>query len=119
MEYKNHTKEEVAAIAAECYRQITALTPMTVFFSWGVSKVRYTEYNGMASLVLTVNGFLHQGLVVVALDEGSDTYIVYCLDDNLNEVAKEEDVYFDQLGNIIDRMVERDPKFYGKSNTNN
>lgn len=114
MEFKNHTKQEVAAIAAECYRQITALTPMTVFFSWGVSKVRYMEYKGMASLVMNVQGFLHKGLVVVALDEGSDTYIVYCLDDKLNEVNAQEDVYFDQLGDVIDRMVERDQKFYGK-----
>ena len=115
MEFKNHTKEEVAAIAAECYRQITNLTPVSIFWSWGISKVQYLEYKGMATLVMRVNGLLHKGFVFVSLDEGSNTYTVFCLDDKLNEVKKEEDVYFDSLGNVIDALVEKDTKFYSKN----
>ena len=106
----NHTKEEIAAIASECYKQITTLTPKMVFWSWGVSNVQSTEYKGMASLVLRVNGYLHRGLVIVSLNEGSDTYEVYCLDDKLSVVKEQQEVYFDMLGSVIDAMVEQRPE---------
>lgn len=115
MEFKNHTKEEVATIAAECFSQIKALTNWAVLGSWGISKVQYTEYEGMASLMLSVNGFLHKGYVLVSLDEGTDTYTVFCMDEKMCVVKKEEQVYFDQLGDVIDRLVERDERYYGKN----
>ena len=56
------------------------------------------------ALRIKVNGRLHAGNVVIALN-GSDYYEVYLLKENGAECVNEE-VCFDELGDVIDRAVE-------------
>lgn len=59
----------------------------------------------MAALILRVEGFVFQGQVYVALDEGSDYYRIYFdKDGNLQEQGA--DVAFDELGLILDSLIE-------------
>ncbi len=78
-----------------------------VTWSWGPAVFRPVEYNGMAALRFTVNGFIHKGDVVVAYNRGADTFEVYCLDRNDAVVSSKDDVYFDELIDVIDGLVER------------
>ena len=59
----------------------------------------------MAALVMQVNGFQFQGKVYIALDEGSDYYRIY---GEKNGTTKEyhHDVTFDELGDVLDSMIE-------------
>lgn len=59
----------------------------------------------MAALILTVEGFCFQGNVYVALDEGSDYYRIYFQTEN-NLEEKRADVAFDELGSILDSLIE-------------
>lgn len=79
-----------------------------VLMSWGISNIRAGEYNEMPSLLFKVNGFVHQGEVVIAYNQGSDLYEVYCLNNDLQPIQSREDVYFDELVDAVDRMVEKD-----------
>lgn len=96
-------------VAKECYSQIRTLTPTMVYWSWGVSKVQYSIYKEKPALVLTVNGFLHKGKLLVCYNEATDAYDLYCIDAGNKEVNKREEVYFDELPNVIDGLVERAP----------
>ena len=70
-----------------------------------------------------VQGFLFTGIVKVLYDEGSDTFNVR-LEKRDGSLYKEcQDVYFDELVNTIDGLVERCPDYekrvrqeYGLSN---
>ena len=74
-----------------------------IVFSWGAHEFHAIR-NG---LLFKVEGFLHTGYVKVIYDEGSDTFIVRI--ESLTGELKEErtDVYFDELVNVIDSIVER------------
>lgn len=61
----------------------------------------------MPSLIFKVNGILHKGYVVVALNLGKDTYEVYLLNSRKKEINMVDNVYCEDLGNIIDGLVER------------
>lgn len=78
-----------------------------VMMSWAFQKPQFgTNSKGNHFLVFRVSGFLHKGRVQVVL-EGNDTYTVKLL--NLkNEVKKEREmVYCDEIGTVIDEMVEK------------
>lgn len=70
-----------------------------------------------------VQGFLFTGIVKVLYDEGSDTFSVR-LEKRGGSLYKERrEVYFDELVNVIDALVERCPDYenrvraeYGLSN---
>lgn len=80
---------------------------MFVFYSWGVSKLLYSFYNDMPTLQMKVSGAIHKGWVLVSLNEGKDLYEIRLLN-NRKELKKEViDIYADQLGSIIDSLVER------------
>lgn len=105
-----HTQEQLNyafEVAKECYNQIRILTPVNVYFSWGVSKVQYSIFKSKPALVLTVNGFLHKGRLLVCYNEGTDAYDLYCIDSDKQIVNEREEVYFDELPDAIDRLVER------------
>ena len=60
----------------------------------------------ITGLRLKVNGRLHAGYVVIALN-GSDYYEVYLLkEDDSNAKCVNEEVCFDELGDVIDRAIE-------------
>jgi hypothetical protein len=74
---------------------------------WGSEAFRVTAYKGMAALRFSVNGFVHKGDVVAALNGGSDMFEVYCLDGDDNVVSRRDDVHLDELVGAIDTLVEK------------
>lgn len=97
-------KEYVMQIAQTIKMQLVSMTPMPVFMSWGVTEFAATIFKDLPALRLEVNGRLHTGYVIIALN-GSDYYEVYLLKGANSECVNEE-VYFDELGDVIDRAIE-------------
>jgi hypothetical protein len=89
-----------------------------VAWSWGTDSFRATTYkttnrettagSEMAALRFAVHGFVHTGDVVVAYNRGADLFEVYCLDGNNKVVSSRNRVYFDELVEVIDGLVEKD-----------
>ncbi len=77
-------------------------------WSWGPENFRATVYKKMSALRFSVSGFIHKGDVVVALNRAADLYEVYCLDEADKVVSSQDEVYFDELIDVIDRLVEKD-----------
>lgn len=75
-----------------------------VMWSWGAH--RFIALAGNKGLMFLVQGFKHKGWVEVTYNEGKDLFDVRLL--NMRKVEKEkiEDVYFDQLVQVIDAHVE-------------
>lgn len=104
-------------IAQTIIDQIKALTPGPVFWSWGPSTFRAVKENQiqgineayLGGLLFYVRGMKHKGHVFVSLAL-NDTYTV-----SIGNVVKGQmklkkqvsEVYFDQLGEIIDELIER------------
>ena len=84
--------------------QLVSLTAMPILVSWDIKEFVATIYDDMPALRLKVNGRLHTGYVIIALN-GSDYYEVYLQNDKGTECVNEE-VYFDELGDVIDRAIE-------------
>ena len=90
-----------------------------IVMSWGFHNAAALQ-NGLA---FRVQGFLFTGVVKVLYDEGSDAFNVRCEKKDGSLVKERQDVYFDELVNVIDRLVERCPDYenrvrqeYGFSN---
>lgn len=98
------TKEYVMQVAKTIKEQLVSLTPMPILMSWGIKEFVATLYDDMPALRFKVNGRLHAGNVIIALN-GSDYYEVYLQNDKGTECVNEE-VYFDELGDVIDRAIE-------------
>lgn len=99
-------KEYVMQIADTIRQQLLATTPVNVLCSWGALHGFFaTEYKNMATLMFKVNGRLFQGYVLVSYNE-MDYYEIYLKNSGGIQLAHEE-VYFDQLGDIIDETIER------------
>lgn len=81
--------------------QILRTQPIVVF-SWGFHNA-YPIYNGLR---FSVNGYLHQGKVEVAYNEGADLFEVSTLNEDGSIKQRETDVYLDCLVRVIDGMVE-------------
>lgn len=93
-------------IADTIRQQLLATTPMNVICSWGALHGFFaTEYKDMATLVFKVNGRLFKGEVLISYNE-MDYYELYLKDANGIRLVHPE-VYFDQLGDIIDETIER------------
>lgn len=73
--------------------------------SWGVSKRVCTIYNNMPTLMLKVIGLVHKGWVFISLNEGMDLYEVRLVNKKHKCIKTVEEVYCDQLGEIIDGLV--------------
>ena len=71
--------------------------------SWGARN--FTKYEDTA-LFFTVSGHHHKGIVLITLAY-DDTYTVRLLSSQWNEKAKFENVYCDQLAELIDHKIER------------
>ena len=71
--------------------------------SWGARN--FTNYDNKA-LFFTVSGNHHKGIVLITL-AWDDTYTVRLLSSQWNEKAKFENVYCDELAELIDEKVER------------
>lgn len=97
-------KEYVMQIAQTIKMQLVSMTPMPVFMSWGVTEFAATVFKDLPALRLEVNGRLHTGYVIIALN-GSDYYEVYLLK-GANAECVNEEVCFDELGDVIYRAIE-------------
>ena len=91
-------------VAETIREQLVALTPASVLMSWGIKGFTATVHLNMPALKIKVNGRIHTGFVIVALNT-SDYYEVYLQNDKGTERTGEE-VCFDELGNVIDRAIE-------------
>ena len=99
-------KEYVMHIAQTIKEQLVSLTPMPILMSWGIGDFVATVFRDLPALRIKVNGRLHAGNVVIALN-GSDYYEVYPLqEDDSNAKCVNEEVCFDELGDVIDRAIE-------------
>lgn len=92
-------------VAQTIREQLLSLNPAPVIMSWGIEEFAATTYRDLPALRIKVNGRLHTGYVIVALN-GSDYYEVY-LQKGLNVECINGEVCFDELGDVIDRAIER------------
>lgn len=103
---ENLRLEECNKIAQQAHLSLFCSITKDVYFSWGVSKVGYGFYEGMPTLIMQVSGLLHKGRVLVSLNEGKDVYEVRLQDNEHNIIKTIDEVYFDNLGSLIDSIVE-------------
>lgn len=75
--------------------------------TWGAKK--FTYFSDTA-LFFTVSGIHHKGIVLITLAY-DDTYTVRLLSSQWNQKAIFENVYFDELAELIDNKVERIPAY--------
>ena len=107
---KRKTKAEIDRcfeVANEAYKQLFWSIDKFTYMSWGVSKVQYTFYEEMPSLLLRVSGMLHKGFVIISLDEGADAYVVTLMTVCMEVKKSMKDIYCDTLGRTIDELIER------------
>ena len=104
LKHKVMDKEYVMHIAQTIKEQLVTLTPMPILMSWGIGEFVATVFRELPALRIEVNGRLHAGSVVIALN-GSDYYEVYLLKDDGAECVNKE-VCFDELGDVIDHAIE-------------
>ena len=78
---------------------------LMVVFSWGFH--RPTALPDNRGLAFQVEGFKYKGMVKVIYNVGADLFEIH-----LDDGSIEEDVYADQLVDIIDSMVERTDNYY-------
>jgi len=79
---------------------------ISVFWSWGVSKLIVNSHQNCRMLRMTVSGHHHKGWVFIFLN-GMDLFDVY-LTSNRGTIKKiMTELYFDQLVEQIDIAVER------------
>lgn len=98
-------RQRILDIAETIRQQLVGLTPMNVLNSWGVTGLAATVIDNMPALKFKVNGHLHKGHVIIALNEGVDYYEIY-LSDEKGRRKIATDIDFTQLGDVIDTAIE-------------
>jgi hypothetical protein len=89
-------------IAGTILAQIKASVCQSILWSWGMKELVAIP-NGLR---FKVNGFLHNGYVEIVINKGTDLYEVSLLKRNGTVVKKLEGIYCDELGHLIDSVVE-------------
>lgn len=90
-------------------RQLMWNVDIATFFSWGVNKMKILLFRDMPTLGINVSGLQHKGWVYISLNEGLDLYEITLLTSNYRVLKTIEEVYCDQLAQIVDELVERFP----------
>lgn len=90
-------------------RQLMWNVDIATFFSWGVNKMEILLFRDMPTLGINVSGLLHKGWVYISLNEGMDLYEITLLTSNYKVIKTIDEVYCDQLAQIVDELVERSP----------
>ncbi len=98
-------KEYVLEVANTIREQLMTLTPLNTILSWGVGRFAATVYKDMPALTFKVNGRLHNGTIIIALN-GADYYEVY-LQSGKETTLINGEVCFDELGDVIDEYIKR------------
>lgn len=104
-----YSSEEINTIVATIHEQLRATTPLAVRWSWGISRQQATLYEGKPTLALRVSGALHKGWVYISYDGASDLYEISIVSLKGDCKHKVEGVFFDDMGKVIDGIIERDP----------
>lgn len=104
---EERSTHEILAIANEINQQIGWSANLMVQLSWGISKKVGLLYKGMPTLAMKVNGLLHKDWVYISLNEGADTYEIRLMNGN-KEIKLVDDVYCDNLGRVLDSLIEKD-----------
>ena len=104
-----YTSEEINSIVATIHEQLRATTPLAVRWSWGISKQQATLYEDMPTLALRVSGALHKGWVFISYNGATDLYDISIISLKGECKHKVEGVYFDDMGKVIDGIIEKDP----------
>lgn len=101
-------EKHVMSVAETIREQLFGLTSPDILMSWGISRLAATVIDGMAALSLRVNGRIHKGEVIIALNEGVDYYEIYLREgpEKRDTLKIAEDVDFTQLSEIIDEAIE-------------
>ena len=74
---------------------------------WGFHKPVTCEHKGMPALRFKVNGMKFEGSVMVALNEGSDTYEIYTYQEGWDDWKLEEvNVFCEDLTATLDTLIE-------------
>lgn len=106
--YEHLTPAYISQVASTIFDQIKATTHWSVRGSWGAHDWRATVYKRMATLAFKVSGLCHKGWVYVCYNEGHDTYEIYFLNGKgAQRKLPIEEVYCDNLGEVLDRAIER------------
>jgi len=103
------------------FEQLKAMTPTPVLWSWGASKfqtfktdqVKGIGEDYLGGLVFYVRGHKHKGHVFVTL-AGNDTYTItlgHLKRGNVKPKEQVKEVYFDEMVDIIDGLVERQDNY--------
>ena len=93
------------------YIMVLLKSRISIVWSWG--STNYIALNN--GLMWHVEGYLHTGWVKVLYNEGADAFDVFFLNSKKEIIEKVEEVYLDNLIDVIDRHVENDGSFdYGK-----
>ena len=66
-------------------------------------------FRDMPTLGINVSGLQHKGWVYISLNEGMDLYEITLLTSNYKVIKTIDEVYCDQLAQIVDELVERSP----------
>lgn len=105
-------KEHILTIANTIRTQLTMSVQPDVLLSWGISEPIATIFHEMPALAFQVEGRLFKGIVAIAYN-AMDLYEVYLVSKDTENCVSDE-VYADQLGDIIDVAIERgtDPEEY-------
>ena len=82
-------------------------TAPQICMSWGMCQAKAYRKDGMEGLLFRVSGFKHCGFVAVFYNEGADCFEIELQDGSEAVESRETDVYFDELVDRIDRLVEK------------
>lgn len=89
------------------YIMILLKSRLTIMWSWGCRS--FVALND--GLMWHVQGYLHNGWVKVLYNYGTDAFDVYFLNNSKKLAKKVEEVYLDNLVDVIDWYVEKDDSF--------
>lgn len=82
----------------------------SVYMSWGATAMRPMNLLNRG-LLIKVNGYKHKGFVLVDYRRVTDVYRVTLLSGQYNVKHVEEEVYCDELQEVIDNLVEKQPEY--------
>lgn len=107
-------KDYILSVAETIRKQLFLGTDPDIIGSWAVSNPVATVFNEMPSFGFQADARLFKGIVIIALNS-SDLYEVYLLNKDTKRCVSNE-VYADQLGEIIDTAIESgdNPEEYKK-----
>ena len=89
------------------YIMIILKSRLQIMWSWGCCRFIALD----EGLIWHVQGYLLNGWVKVIYNEGTDAFDVFFLNNKKELVKKVEEVYLDNLVDVIDYNVEKDGSF--------